>query len=40
MFGTAWAADKAAQDAVEGKDPGFFHDPETWVAVAFVLFVF
>ena len=39
MFGTAWAADKAAQDAVEGKDPGFFHNPETWVAVAFVLFV-
>jgi F-type H+-transporting ATPase subunit b len=26
MFGTAWAADKAAQDAVEGKDPGFFHN--------------
>ncbi|CAN5525769.1 F0F1 ATP synthase subunit B [soil metagenome] len=39
MFGTAWAADKAAQDAVEGKDAGFFHDPATWVAVAFVLFV-
>ena len=39
MFGTAWAADKAAQDAVEGKDSGFFHNPETWVAVAFVLFV-
>ena len=39
MFGTAWAADKAAQDAVEGKDAGFFHNPETWVAVAFVLFV-
>lgn len=38
MFGTAWAADKAAQDAVEGKDAGFFHDPTTWVAVAFVLF--
>ena len=39
MLGTAWAADKAAQDAVEGKDAGFFHDPATWVAVAFVLFV-
>ena len=39
MFGTAWAADKAAQDAVEGKDAGFFHNPETWVAIAFVLFV-
>jgi F-type H+-transporting ATPase subunit b len=39
MFGTAWAADKAAQNAVEGKDAGFFHDPATWVAVAFVLFV-
>jgi F-type H+-transporting ATPase subunit b len=39
MFGTAWAADKAAQDAVEGKDHGFFGNPETWVAVAFVLFV-
>jgi len=38
MFGTAWAADKAAQDAVEGKDAGLFHDPATWVAVAFVLF--
>jgi F-type H+-transporting ATPase subunit b len=39
MFGTAaWAADKAAQNAVEGKDHGFFHDPTTWVAVAFVLF--
>ncbi|HSI02595.1 MAG TPA: ATP F0F1 synthase subunit B [Reyranella sp.] len=38
MFGTAWAADKAAQDAVEGKDHGFFADPTTWVAVAFVLF--
>lgn len=39
MFGSAWAADKAAQDAVEGKDHGFFADPETWVAIAFVLFV-
>lgn len=38
FFGTAWAADKAAQDAVEGKDAGFLHDPTTWVAVAFVLF--
>ena len=39
MFGTAWAADKAAQNAVEGKDHGIFGNPETWVAVAFVLFV-
>jgi F-type H+-transporting ATPase subunit b len=39
MFGTAWAADKAAIDAVEGHDPGFFGNPETWVAVAFLLFV-
>jgi len=39
MFGTAWAADKAAQTAVEGGDHGFFGNPETWVAVAFVLFV-
>ena len=39
MFGTAWAADKAAQVAVEGGDHGFFGNPETWVAVAFVLFV-
>jgi F-type H+-transporting ATPase subunit b len=38
FFGTAWAADKAAQDAVEGKDHGVLHDPATWVAVAFVLF--
>ena len=39
MFGTAWAADKAAQAAVEGQDHGIFGNPETWVAVAFVLFV-
>jgi F-type H+-transporting ATPase subunit b len=39
MFGTAWAADKAAQGAVEGHDPGVFGNPETWVAVAFLLFV-
>jgi F-type H+-transporting ATPase subunit b len=39
MFGTAWAADKAALDAVEGHDAGFFGNPETWVAVAFLLFV-
>ena len=39
MFGTAWAADKAAQTAVEGGDHGVFGNPETWVAVAFVLFV-
>jgi len=39
MFGTAWAADKAAIDAVEGHDAGFFGNPETWVAVAFLLFV-
>jgi F-type H+-transporting ATPase subunit b len=39
MFGTAWAADKAAQNAVEGHDAGFFGNPETWVAVAFLLFV-
>jgi len=38
-MGSAWAADKAAQAAVEGHDPGFFGNPETWVAVAFVLFV-
>ncbi|HYD07031.1 MAG TPA: ATP synthase F0 subunit B [Reyranella sp.] len=38
MFGTAWAADKAAIDAIEGNDPGVLHDPTTWVAVAFVLF--
>ncbi|MBN9086625.1 MAG: ATP synthase F0 subunit B [Reyranella sp.] len=39
MFGTAWAADKAAQAAVEGQDHGFFGNPETWVAIAFLLFV-
>jgi F-type H+-transporting ATPase subunit b len=39
MFGTAWAADKAAQNAVEGHDAGFFANPESWVAIAFVLFV-
>jgi F-type H+-transporting ATPase subunit b len=39
MFGTAWAADKAAIDAVEGHDAGFFGNPETWVAIAFLLFV-
>jgi F-type H+-transporting ATPase subunit b len=39
MFGTAWAADKAAQSAVEGQDHGIFGNPETWVAVAFLLFV-
>ncbi len=39
LFGTAWAADKAAEAAVEGHDPGVLHNPETWVAVAFVLFV-
>jgi F-type H+-transporting ATPase subunit b len=38
-MGSAWAADKAAQNAVEGHDAGFFNNPETWVAVAFVLFV-
>ena len=38
-MGAAWAADKAAQIAVEGGDHGFFGNPETWVAVAFVLFV-
>jgi F-type H+-transporting ATPase subunit b len=38
-MGSAWAADKAAQIAVEGGDHGFFGNPETWVAVAFVLFV-
>ena len=35
----AWAADTAADRAIEGKDHGFFANPETWVAVAFVLFV-
>jgi F-type H+-transporting ATPase subunit b len=38
-MGSAWAADKAAEMAVEGKDHGFFGNPETWVAIAFVLFV-
>jgi len=38
-MGSAWAADKAAEMAVEGKDHGFLANPETWVAVAFVLFV-
>jgi F-type H+-transporting ATPase subunit b len=38
-MGSAWAADKAAQNAVEGHDPGVLANPETWVAVAFVLFV-
>jgi len=38
-MGSAWAADKAAQAAIEGHDKGFLGDPETWVAVAFVLFV-
>jgi len=39
LFGTAWAADKAAERAIEGGDPGIFGNPETWVAVSFVLFV-
>ncbi len=38
-MGIAWAADIAAEKAVEGHDPGFFGDPESWVAIAFVLFV-
>jgi F-type H+-transporting ATPase subunit b len=38
-MGSAWAADKAAQAAVEGHDAGFFGDPESWVAIAFLLFV-
>jgi F-type H+-transporting ATPase subunit b len=38
-MGSAWAADKAAQAAAEGHDKGIFADPETWVAVAFLLFV-
>ncbi len=38
-MGSAFAADKAAEMAVEGRDHGVFGDPETWVAVAFVLFV-
>jgi F-type H+-transporting ATPase subunit b len=38
-MGSAFAADKAAEMAVEGRDHGVWADPETWVAVAFVLFV-
>jgi F-type H+-transporting ATPase subunit b len=38
-MGSAWAADKAAVAAAEGHDSGFFGNPETWVAVAFLLFV-
>jgi len=38
-MGNAFAADKAAEMAVEGRDHGVWADPETWVAVAFVLFV-
>jgi len=38
-MGSAWAADVAAEKAVEGLDHGFFANPETWVAVAFLLFV-
>ncbi|MBV8394156.1 MAG: ATP synthase F0 subunit B [Alphaproteobacteria bacterium] len=38
-MGSVWAADKAAEKALEGADPGVFGNPETWVAVAFVLFV-
>jgi len=38
-MGSAWAADKAAQAAVEGHDAGFLGNPETWVAIAFLLFV-
>lgn len=38
-MGSAFAADKAAEAALEGHDPGIFGNPETWVAVAFVLFV-
>ena len=37
-MGSVWAADKAAQIAVEGGDHGFFGNPETWVAISFVLF--
>ena len=38
-MGSAFAADKAAEMAAEGRDHGIWADPETWVAVAFVLFV-
>jgi F-type H+-transporting ATPase subunit b len=38
-MGSAFAADKAAEMAVEGRDHGIWADPETWVAVAFLLFV-
>ena len=38
-MGSAFAADKAAEMAVEGRDHGVFGDPETWVAIAFLLFV-
>jgi F-type H+-transporting ATPase subunit b len=38
-MGSAWATDKAAEMALEGGDPGVFGNPETWVAVAFVIFV-
>jgi F-type H+-transporting ATPase subunit b len=38
-MGSAFAADKAAQAAAEGHDAGFFGDPESWVAIAFVIFV-
>ena len=37
-MGSAWAAGKAAEIAVEGGDHGFFGNPETWVAISFVLF--
>jgi F-type H+-transporting ATPase subunit b len=39
MNWSAWAADKAAQAAIEGGDKGVLGDPETWVAVAFLIFV-
>jgi F-type H+-transporting ATPase subunit b len=38
-MGSAFAADTAAEIAAEGGGHGFFADPETWVAVAFLLFV-
>jgi F-type H+-transporting ATPase subunit b len=38
-MGSAWAADKAAEIAIEGGDHGLLGNPETWVAVAFLLFV-